>query len=207
MLNWEWSEGGGGTIERFHVEYGLKRDRDDQPILSCADIGEWLVPGDQPGVGSVNKQVVVDSGETYCWRIYAKASADGFDSDSVLGPEFTANSEVVSICGNNICEVGEGGGGSCPADCPVSGEPTFGTKLNPISSDNLLDLLRTVLNFMFVLAIAILPIVIVYGGILMLGSGGDPARIKKGREVLLWAVLAFAVILLARGLPAVLRYF
>ena len=76
---------------------------------------------------------------------------------------------------------------------------------NPISSKTLPQLLENVLNFLFGIAIVILPIIILYGGILLLTAAGDPAKISQSRTILLWAVVAFAIILLARGLPTVLR--
>ncbi|MCH8244686.1 hypothetical protein IIB97_02260, partial [Patescibacteria group bacterium] len=76
---------------------------------------------------------------------------------------------------------------------------------NPISSQTLPQLLENVLNFLFGLSMVILPIIILYGGILLLTAGGDPQKISKSRTILLWAVVAFAIILLARGLPPVLR--
>ncbi|MDA1337711.1 MAG: pilin [bacterium] len=77
--------------------------------------------------------------------------------------------------------------------------------INPISSTTLPELLENVLNFLFGLSIVVLPIIILYGGFLMLTAGGEPEKISKSRTILLWAVVAFAIILLARGLPTVLR--
>ena len=82
--------------------------------------------------------------------------------------------------------------------------PTFSIE-NPISSKTLPELLGNVLNFLFGLAIIILPIVIIYAGILMVTARGDPEKLSLSRTILLWAVIAFAIILLARGLPTVLR--
>lgn len=76
---------------------------------------------------------------------------------------------------------------------------------NPISSETLSELLKNVLNFLFGLSIVILPIIILYGGFLMLTAAGDPTKISQSRTILLWAVVAFAIILLARGLPEVIR--
>ena len=87
---------------------------------------------------------------------------------------------------------------------PPSGGPP-GVLENPISSKTLPQLLENVLNFLFGLSLVIMPIIIIYGGILLLTAGGDPQKISQSRTILLWAVIAFAIILLARGLPTVLR--
>lgn len=76
---------------------------------------------------------------------------------------------------------------------------------NPISSKTLPQLLENVLNFLFGLSIVILPIIIIYASIQLLTASGSPEKISSSRTILLWAVVAFAIILLARGLPPVLR--
>ena len=90
-------------------------------------------------------------------------------------------------------------------DTSVSSGGTQTVLENPISSATLPELLKNVLNFLFSLSIVILPIIILYGGFLMLTAGGDPTKISQSRTILLWAVVAFAIILLARGLPEVIR--
>ena len=90
-------------------------------------------------------------------------------------------------------------------DTSVSSGGTQTVLENPISSATLPELLKNVLNFLFSLSIVILPIIILYGGFLMLTAGGDPTKISQSRTILFWAVIAFAIILLARGLPEVIR--
>ena len=40
---------------------------------------------------------------------------------------------------------------------------------------------------------------------LMLMGGGDPVKLQKGRMILFWTAIAFIIILISRGLPAVFR--
>jgi len=130
----------------------------------------------------------------YSWKISAYNATEE-KIDTSLTWDFKTAQRVVAPTG----EAPSGGLGS------PSGGGTPAVLENPISSKTLPQLLENVLNFLFGLAIVVLPIIILYGGILLLTAGGDPQKISQSRTILLWAVVAFAIILLARGLPTVLR--
>jgi type IV secretory pathway VirB2 component (pilin) len=55
------------------------------------------------------------------------------------------------------------------------------------------NIIRVVLGFTGVVAL----LMIIYGGILWLTSGGNQERVKKGRDTLIWAVLGVALIFAA----------
>ncbi|MFH1425912.1 MAG: MMCAP2_0565 family pilin-like conjugal transfer protein [Candidatus Kerfeldbacteria bacterium] len=43
-------------------------------------------------------------------------------------------------------------------------------------------------------------IIIVYGGFLLLTSGGSPERVKKGRDTLMWAAIGLVVVFASYGI-------
>jgi len=135
--------------------------------------------------------------DSYAWSVEAYDSNDNLLSTS---PQWSFD---IELCPGPTISPGEGGGGPSGGGDGGGGIPAV--LGNPISSQTLPQLLENVLNFLFGLAIVILPIIILYGGILMLTAGGNPEKISSSRTILLWAVVAFAIILLARGLPTVLR--
>ena|SRR3989344_2775856 len=75
---------------------------------------------------------------------------------------------------------------------------------NPLNACNLTDLIDKIINFIFVIALAITPIMVIVGGFMFVTGGGDPAKITQGKQLLLWTVIGLTVILLAKGLVAVL---
>lgn len=88
----------------------------------------------------------------------------------------------------------------------VSAASECGTGLlNPLDGcdmtvlDLLVRLLQMTLGAVSVLALVML----VYGGLVMLTSGGNPDRVKKAKDTLLWAILGLAVILFS---GAIVRY-
>ena len=194
------------TITDFEVDIARKGS-----VSDCRDIESWGVPN---LVGTGERRFTargLERGKTYCFKIMARADNPVDNSEFAYGLQFTTKiGGGGAVCGNNRCETGEDPI-SCPQDCNPGGGGGGGGggfipgNLNPISSQTLPQLLENVLNFLFGLSMVILPIIILYGGILLLTAGGDPQKISKSRTILLWAVIAFAIILLARGLPPVLR--
>ena len=91
---------------------------------------------------------------------------------------------------------------ACPSDC--KGGPgvtqTFIFKLeNPLEADNFLELIDVLATWLFNLSIPIVVVMIVYSGVMFLTSRGDTTKITKARQILLYAVVGFAIILIGKG--------
>ncbi|MBI4158306.1 MAG: hypothetical protein HY505_01640 [Candidatus Yanofskybacteria bacterium] len=106
-------------------------------------------------------------------------------------------------CNNNgTCEPPNETIFTCPADC--KGKPgedqVFPFELkNPLLANNLLELIDVLATWLFNLSIPIVVVMIVYAGVMFLTSRGEPARVTKARQILLYAVVGFAIILIGKG--------
>ena len=101
------------------------------------------------------------------------------------------NEEVANIAG-------------CPDSGTVGGtDSTALTKMSGWGVCCTIDAVYTVFNWMFVVLIAFVGIMIVYGGVMIVTAGGDAGNVKKGRDAITYAVVGFAVALLARAIPSV----
>ncbi len=60
-------------------------------------------------------------------------------------------------------------------------------------------------TFLVALAIPVAVLIIIYAGFLMLTSGGNPERYKKGLTALRLAVLGLAIILIGRGFVSLIQ--
>ena len=122
---------------------------------------------------------------SYTWRVIAY-NALGTPIDS--SAEYTFSTEQMPA------RNGDNGGNRGPFNLA-----------NPLDADTLQEALNSFLNFLFFLAIALAPILIVYAAFLILTSGGDAAKINRGKQIILWTLIAVALVLFAKGFPALIK--
>ena len=76
---------------------------------------------------------------------------------------------------------------------------------NPLQSARLTDIVNNVLTILFNFALVLTPIMVVIAGIMFVTAAGDPSRVSRAKQILIWTAVGFVVILVARGLVLVLR--
>ena len=74
------------------------------------------------------------------------------------------------------------------------------TFLNPIQTDTFKDAVDKVVNLIFRAAIVIAPLMIVVGGFFIVTATGNAEQINKGKKIILWTIVGFVIVLLARGI-------
>lgn len=73
---------------------------------------------------------------------------------------------------------------------------------NPIKAKTFLEIIDNVINFLMVASVPALIIFIIWGAFNILTAGGNPNKVKTGRDIILYAVIGFAVILISKGVAA-----
>ncbi|MEK7510323.1 MAG: hypothetical protein AAB567_02045 [Patescibacteria group bacterium] len=81
----------------------------------------------------------------------------------------------------------------------------FITFANPLKTKSLIELIDNLLNFLFTLALIGAPILLVIAGVMFMTAAGNPSRISTARNMLMWTIIGFGVILLSRGLIILLQ--
>ena len=76
---------------------------------------------------------------------------------------------------------------------------------NPIQSNTFKDLINSILNFIWGIVLVATPVMIVIGGIIMVTSAGNPEQVKTGKNTIIWSLAGFALIILAKGLFALIK--
>ncbi len=79
------------------------------------------------------------------------------------------------------------------------------TLANPLGSQSLADIVSSILAALFTLSIPIVSIMVMVGGYYILTAAGNEENLKKGRQAITYAVIGFAVILLANGVVSLIR--
>jgi len=76
---------------------------------------------------------------------------------------------------------------------------------NPLRYDRIELLIDAIINFLFTISIPITAILIIIGGFMMITAGGDVYKLEKAKSLFLYTAIGFAIILLSKGLVAVLK--
>ena len=74
-----------------------------------------------------------------------------------------------------------------------------------LSVKGLIVILDNIGNWIFVIGLLIAVLMVIIGAGAFLTGGGEPAKMAAGKKILLWAVVGFALTLLAKGVFTVLR--
>jgi len=76
---------------------------------------------------------------------------------------------------------------------------------NPLRADTITELIEGILNFIFWVATALAPLMIVIAGFYFLTSGGNPQQIATAKRIILYTVIGYAIIITSKGLILILK--
>lgn len=76
---------------------------------------------------------------------------------------------------------------------------------NPLKYKDVKDLINAIIDFLFKLSIPLAGLLLIIGGFMMVMSAGDTWKLERAKNLLLYTVIGFALILLAKGLVQVLK--
>jgi uncharacterized membrane protein len=71
---------------------------------------------------------------------------------------------------------------------------------NPLESESFLELIDKITTFVFYVAVAITPIMIIISAFYFLTSGGDHQKVSQAKKLLLYTIIGLFIILLSRGI-------
>lgn len=75
---------------------------------------------------------------------------------------------------------------------------------NPLNADNIWDLINNLIDLIYTISIPLLVIVVLWAGFTMITAGGKAENFKKGQNILLYAAIGFAIILLSKGVSLII---
>jgi magnesium-transporting ATPase (P-type) len=76
---------------------------------------------------------------------------------------------------------------------------------NPLKATTVEQLIDSLVNFVFYLAIAIAPLMWIIAGFLLGVSAGDPEKVNRAKKIALYTAIGFFVVMLAKALVSVVR--
>lgn len=138
--------------------------------------------------------------KTYTIEVYAKDSA-GFLSQTPIHESAKVTHDI-KIYRTGKQPPGEDGGDN-DGDNNINIGPI--TIDNPLTSSTFSEFIDKLISFVFTLALILFPILLIVAGIMFLTAGGDPAKVQQARKLLIYAVIGFAIIALAKLFVALIQ--
>ena len=141
---------------------------------------------------------------------------------SIAPQPMTAFAQSCAETCRDSCVAGDDGCiSTCMSNCSTRQDPNENpngnpnsnsatTKLdlfNPLGDQSLTDLLSVILQGLIWLSIPVVTIMVIIGAYHLITSGGDPGKVKKGKEYVLYAAIGFGVLLLARSVTVIITNF
>ena len=88
--------------------------------------------------------------------------------------------------------------------------PVFGATTtfdNPLTgTTDITSLISKIIDFLiFDVAFPVAILLVVYAGYLYMSSGGNEQKIKTAHKALIWALIGFAVVLIASSVPGIIK--
>lgn len=66
------------------------------------------------------------------------------------------------------------------------------------------DIVDNLIDFVFNIAIVLAPLTTIIAGFLLVTAGGNLEQINKAKAMIVWSIIGFLIILLAKGIMAVI---
>jgi D-alanyl-lipoteichoic acid acyltransferase DltB (MBOAT superfamily) len=76
----------------------------------------------------------------------------------------------------------------------------------PWQTKSFQELLDAIYNFVFWVAIAIVPIMIIVAAFYFLTSGGDPEKVRTAKRVIFWTFIGLIIVLSSKGISSIIEF-
>lgn len=76
---------------------------------------------------------------------------------------------------------------------------------NPLEYDTFGELIDAIIDFIYEIGLVLAALFIVIAGFYFVTASGDPAKIKTGQDIIKYTLIGLLIILLSKGLIAVIQ--
>jgi len=84
-------------------------------------------------------------------------------------------------------------------------EPAVISLPNPLTSETFEELINVIINWLLVITGPIVALLIVFAGAQIAFSGGSAEQVKKARDMIIYALVGYTVIIVAKVLVGVIK--
>jgi len=79
------------------------------------------------------------------------------------------------------------------------------TLTNPIEQDTFDEFINAIIDVIFNLLLALMPIIIIIGAYFFITAGDDLKKVETGKKIIFYAIVGFIIVLAAKGLVTLLK--
>jgi len=76
---------------------------------------------------------------------------------------------------------------------------------NPLQFDTIEELIEVITNFIFVIGIALVPIMVILAGYNFITAGGDPKKITTAKNILLYTFIGVIILISAKAVVSIAK--
>lgn len=76
---------------------------------------------------------------------------------------------------------------------------------NPLTKEKIEDVISGIIDFIFLVAIVLVPIIILFGAFSFLTSGGDPRKVDTAKKIILYSLIGLFIVIFAKGIVYLIR--
>ncbi len=76
---------------------------------------------------------------------------------------------------------------------------------NPLTSSDFSTIVDKLINFIFTISAVLAPLMIIIGAFFIMTAAGDPKKVGTGKNIILYALIGFAIVLFAKGIIVVIE--
>ncbi len=77
--------------------------------------------------------------------------------------------------------------------------------INPTTTNDWEEMIQKVGSWLFTIALAVAPAMILIGAFLIITAAGNPSKIATGKRIILYTIAGFAIIMSANGIIALIK--
>ena len=109
---------------------------------------------------------------------------------------------------DSVCSKDKVVGPTNPQWCDVNGDGTQDSVDNRTvkwGTCCLLDSIYTVSDWIFIMSFPLSILIFLVAGYFLLASGGDPQKVKNGKNLLTWGAIGLTIVILSKIIPAIIK--
>lgn len=76
---------------------------------------------------------------------------------------------------------------------------------NPLGVQTIADLIDRIAGYLIVIAAPIVTLMILFAGFKILTAGDNPENLKSAKQMILWTVIGYAIILISKGITLIIK--